>query len=304
MSGYLSPGATRGAVLALGTFDGVHRGHVALIHAAARDARSRELPLVAVTFDPDPDDIVHPQSLTPHLLTLPERIACLREAGADHVEVIPFTREVANLAPSDFVTRILLTEFRIHAIHVGYDFRFGARAAGDQDVLADLGATSGFTVVPHDLLQSVGQPITATRIRHAIADGDVAVAADLLGRPHRVAGRVMHGRGQGVEIGFATANVHPRERSALPRDGVYAGRVSVGADSFVAGISVGVPPTFPEAHDVLEAHLLDTTIDLYDAHVVVEFVVRLRDQRAFSSVAELHDAIDADIAAIREMVPR
>lgn len=282
-------------VAAVGVFDGVHLGHQALIASATARAAQLDVPCVAVTFDRDPDRVITPEAAAPQLLSLDEKVRYLAQAGADVVLVIAFCREVADLTPEAFLTDIFLDALDPLAVYVGHDFRFGHMAAGDVDTLRRFGEVHRFEVVDFELFEADGAPVTSTRIRALVAAGDVAGAAGLLGRAHRVDGVVVHGRGEGTELGVATANVEPEPQAALPGAGVYAGRVEATGGSWPAAISVGVPPMFPQATDVLEAHLIGFAGDLYGKRVTVEFTKRLRDQRRFDGVGELMTQIRDDI---------
>ncbi|HET6498173.1 MAG TPA: riboflavin biosynthesis protein RibF [Coriobacteriia bacterium] len=289
------------SIVALGVFDGVHLGHQELIASAKRDAARQGIPSVAVTFDRDPDQVLTPASAAPQLLTLPDKCHFLAEAGADIVLVVPFDAATAALSPGAFVTEVLLDAIAPCTLHVGVDFRFGHGAAGNADALSALGSAHGFSVVAHDLLSLAGSPVTSTRIRALIAAGDLQSAAGLLGRHHRVAGRVVHGRGAGThDLGVPTANVRAVPHAAVPADGVYAGWATV-ADGppFPAAISAGVPPSFPEATDNLEVHILDYSGDLYGCDLTIGFTARIRPLARFDSRDELAAAINDDIAAVR-----
>jgi riboflavin kinase/FMN adenylyltransferase len=181
------------------------------------------------------------------------------------------------------------------AVVVGHDFRFGHRAEGDVDTLVRYGADRGFAVVAHVLVRDGGEPVTSTRIRALIADGDVAGAARLLGRAHRVRGEVVRGRGEGAELDAPTANMEVGPFAALPGDGVYAGRVCIDGIAYTAALSVGTPPTFPEATAPLEAHVVGFRGDLYGRILSVEFVDRIREQRRFENIADLKAQIALDI---------
>lgn len=290
------------AVAAIGVFDGVHVGHQALVADAVRIARSRDVASVVVTFDRDPDQVVTPTAAVPQLLDLPDKLEYLTDLGPDAVLVVPFDKRLASMAPLAFLDEVLLHALEPQAVVVGYDFRFGHRAEGDVDVLMRYGAEHDFTVVAHDLVRVDGDPVTSTRIRALVAAGDVARAGGLLGRPHRVRGTVVHGREAGAELGAPTANLEVGPWAALPAGGVYAGRVRVADRDYAAGVSVGVPPTFPGSAAILEAHLIDFNGNLYDAALVVEFIDRIRDQRVFENTADLAKAIASDLAEVRRVV--
>jgi len=292
------------AVVAMGVFDGVHVGHAALVAEAAAEAASFDVPAVVLTFDRDPDQVVSPDSAAPQLLALADKCELLAEAGADIVLVVPFTPELAALSAESFLDDILSTACDPLAVHVGHDFRFGARASSDVGTLEAWGSRTATAIRAHDLVSAGGEPVTSTRIRALVAEGRVADAAALLGRPHRVRGVVVHGRGIGTEVAVATANVAIGRYDALPADGVYAGRAITGEGSvWPAGISVGVPPTFPQATDVLEAHLIGYDGSLYDVTLILEFIERLREQRAFPTTESLKAAIAEDLQRVTELVP-
>lgn len=287
------------AVLAIGVFDGVHLGHQQLLEETAHEAQVTGARAVAVTFDRDPDQVVTPDAAAPQLLTLEDKCRFIAECGIGAILVVPFTPDVAQMPAEDFLDRVLGTSVDVVAIHVGEDFRFGARAEGDTRTLITWAAAHDAEARPHELFEVDGEPVTSTRIRGLVGSGDVEHAAELLGRPTRVSGRVHVGRQQGRTIGFPTANVVPVPFAALPADGVYAGWAEVaGGMRYKAAISVGTPPSFPEARDYLEAHILGFSGDLYDSSITLSFVTKVRDQRAFGSIAELTDAIAADVEAI------
>lgn len=284
------------AVIAIGVFDGVHVGHRALLCDTVADARALGVASVAVTFDRDPDQVVAPETAAPQLLNLADKLRFIVETGVDNVLVIPFTPRVAEMAPEAFIDSVLLTALRPLAIHVGRDFRFGSRATGDVGTLERAGMARGFRLVGHELVTFDDRPVSSTRIRRLVAGGDIAAASRLLGRPPRVSGTVRRGRGEGASLGFPTANVTPDPYAALPADGVYAGRALLAdGDVWTAAISVGTPPSFPEARDYLEAHLIGYEGDLYDQPVTLEFFERLRAQRSFASLPDLTSAIAADV---------
>ncbi len=292
------------AVAALGVFDGVHLGHQALVREAVGLAHVRGAASVVVTFDRDPDQIVAPAAAAAQLLDLDQKLSLLEALGPDTVLVMPFTPELAATAPLVFLDEVLLDAMTPVSVVVGYDFRFGHRAEGNVDALVRYGAEHGFSVVAHDLIALDGAPITSTRIRRLVAEGDVVGAARLLGRSHRVRGTVTHGRGAGAGLGFATANLSTAPYSALPAAGVYAGSVEVDGSRHPAAISIGVPPMFPDATDDFEVHVIGFDGDLYGAVLEVEFLQRLRDQRTFTTTAELTQAIAHDIARTCEIAGR
>lgn len=294
---------TSRAVLAIGVFDGVHAGHRDLLADTVAEARRTGSASVALTFDRDPEQVLHPESASPALLTLDDRVDELCRTGVDIALVVPFTAELAALTAEQFLDDVVASSCHPVAVHVGRDFRFGARAEGDLDTLYVWGVENHVEVRPHDLLEVGGVPVTSTRIRALVDTGDVAAAAELLGRPTRVHGHVHAGRGEGADIGFATANVTPLDHACIPGDGVYAGRVRLtDGTTWPSAISVGIPPTFPEARDFLEAHLIGYEGDLYGDEVTLEFIERLRAQESFPTRSMLAEAIARDLETTREIV--
>ncbi len=269
--------------MVIGNFDGVHLGHRRVVARARAVADERGLPVVAVTFDPHPMAVLRPDHAPTTLTTIVERAALLEQAGADAVLALPFTREVAGWSPVEFVDRILVDLLHAAAVVVGANFRFGHRASGDVALLTEAGQERDFTTegIPLD-----GGPMvwSSTYVRTCLAAGDVAGAAEALGRPVTVRGVVVRGDQRGRELGFPTANVPTGQAAATPADGVYAGwlrRLDTG-ERYPAAISVGTNPTFDgERERRVESYVLDRDdpddwLELYDVEVEVEFVERLR----------------------------
>ncbi|MRS13048.1 MAG: bifunctional riboflavin kinase/FAD synthetase [Actinobacteria bacterium] len=289
------------AVIAIGVFDGVHVGHQALVADTIALARQKDVASCVLTFDRDPDQIVTPDHAAPQLTSLEDKIALLSVVGPDAILIVPFDEWTASLTPDDFVFDVLLDASEPVACMVGYDFRFGTHASGDAETLRHLGAIHGFAVTTHPLIQHGGTPVTSTRIRELVSAGEVAEAAELLGRPHRLRGDVVRGQGVGRSLGAPTANLHVDARFALPASGVYAGWAATTAGRYPAAISVGVPPMFPDATCDLEVHLIGFDGELYGTELLVEFGSRLRDMQRFDSVDDLMKAIAEDIARAAEL---
>jgi riboflavin kinase/FMN adenylyltransferase len=238
------------SVVTVGVFDGVHRGHQRIVAQAQAAAARLRLPVVVVTFDPHPDEVVRPGSHPPLLCSVRRRAQLLAGLGVSAVCVLPFTYEFSQLGPDEFVRAVLVD--RLHAAHVvvGENFRFGHRAAGDVPLLADLGEKYDFTAEGVALLTDAGETITSSAIRALLAAGDITAAAADLGRPHRVEGVVVRGQQRGRALGFPTANLQTLPHTAIPADGVYAGwLIGLDADGteserWPAAISVGTNPTF------------------------------------------------------------
>lgn len=289
------------AVCTIGAFDGVHRGHRFLFASVVADARRRGLPSVIVTFDPDPDELFLPTDRVHKLLDNEDRIGFLQRFGADFVVSVPFTRELAAHSAESFLAHIAGNVFKPRAIHVGSDFRLGANNAGNVDELRSLGMrrSAPCDVFGYDLVCNGEVPVSATRIRRLLMDdGDCAAASELLCRAHYVKGVVEHGRQQGRDFGFPTANVALDYPYVVPAEGVYACLVLT-PDQRVwpAAVNVGVPRTFAAEQGCgsIEANLVGFSGDLYGSPVSVAFVERLRGQQAFGSLDELISAVNGNI---------
>lgn len=298
-----APGAavSEPTVVTIGNFDGVHRGHQSLL-AATREAADG-VATVAITFDPHPVAIFAPDRAPKRLTTLERRIELLHEHGADHVRVLDFTREMAGWSPEKFVERVVLDQCHARAVVVGTGFRYGSRATGSIETLAESGRQHGFTAREVDLAgDGDGDAFSSTRVREAVEAGDVELAAQILGRPHEVTGTVVAGDRRGRELGFPTANVPVDDTYAVPPDGVYATRVVLPDGTRVpAATSIGTNPTFDGvAGRRVESYVLDRDdLDLYDREITVEFVTRLRDMVAYTTLEDLVRQMHRDVAAAR-----
>jgi riboflavin kinase/FMN adenylyltransferase len=297
------------SVVTIGVFDGVHRGHRRIIARAGEVAAERGLPLVVVTFDPHPDEVVRPGTHPALLCTARFRVELLDRLGVDAVCVLPFSVEFSRLAAEEFVRMVLADGLHAAAVVVGENFRFGHKAAGDVSLLGELGEKYNFTAEGVPLFTDGGVTVSSSSIRALLAAGDVAGAARDLGRPHRVEGIVVRGHLRGRALGFPTANAEPPPYTAIPADGVYAGWLAaLEADGseierWPAAISVGANLTFDSVDRTVEAYALDRDdLDLYGMHVAIEFAQRLRGMERFGSVAELVEEMRHDVAEARAIV--
>lgn len=303
-----------GAVLTLGTFDGMHRGHQAVLAEVTRRARAGRLTSVLVTFDPHPLAVVNPAA-APKLLTLPgEKEELVTAQGIERFVLMPFTPVVAQLDAEAFVRR-LCDEYAMRELVMGYDHGFGRGRAGDVELVQRLATTQDFAVAVVDAVRDNGQPISSTVIRTAIAHGDLESAARWLGRPYSIQGRVVRGAGRGRTIGIPTINLEsPDARKLLPPDGVYAVRVRIlesGAGIPAPGsrllggmMNQGPRPTFGEETRTLEVHLFDFDGEVYGETVNVEWVRRLRAVQAFASRDALVAQLERDRQAARATLNR
>lgn len=294
-------------VVAIGTFDGVHVGHRAVIGKAIELAAARSMKSMVMTFEPHPLAVLRPE-LAPSVLTPAGRkTALLGELGLDELLVVPFTRSFARIRADRFAEMLCAPPVGAECVVVGEGFRFGHGGAGTVDTLRAYGRTRGLTVqTPPTVASADGKPVSSTRIRRLLAQGRVAEAAPLLGRRHRVDGEVTGGEGRGRTLGFPTANLTLPTGIALPSNGVYAAIAHLGLERFVAAVNVGVSPTFTgdlAAPAVVEAFLLDFEgRDFYGASLGVEFVARLRDEERFDSVDDLVTQMHADVGRTRTLV--
>ena len=301
--------------LTIGVFDGVHRGHQELLRRVVAHARASGFVATALTFDPDPETLVHPEHECRSLSTVAEREALFRQYGIERVEVASFTPEVAAQTAGDFLGALRERCNYQHLI-VGEDFALGHDRAGTLDVLRKLGEERGFSVTGVPLSTHDRRVITSTWVREALADGDVKLARELLGRAYTISGVVETGAQRGRHLGFPTANVAPPPGRALPADGVYFVEVQVldgGADNgrerglgegttTFGVVNLGGRPTFGESERLLETHILDFQGDIYGARLSVAFVEQLRGTQRFGSVDELRSQIERDVATARSRI--
>ena len=274
------------SVVVIGVFDGVHKGHQALLNRAKDVADGR--PIIALTFDPHPRTVFAPDSVPPMLTTLADRVELLKIHNADQVAVMKFNASFAAMAPEDFVKNILVDQLHVGTVIVGKNFTYGAKAAGSVDSLIKSGLTFDFTVDVQDLAGGE-DPISSSRIRNLVLEGKVEAARELLSRPHRLDGVIVHGEKRGREIGYPTANLGKIDGQTIPADGIYAGWLTVGINFWPAAISIGTNPTFEgDRGRQVEAYALDQQgLDLYDKAASIEFGWFLRPTLKFNSLDEL-----------------
>jgi riboflavin kinase / FMN adenylyltransferase len=289
-------------VVTIGVFDGVHRGHQALIARALEKARALGLPLVLVTFDPHPSEVVRPGTHPPVLTPVARKAELVEELGVDAFCVLPFTTDFSRLPPDEFVHVLLVERLHAAAVVVGDNFRFGHRAAGDLALLRTLGSRFGFSTEGVGMLRDDDVTLSSTFVRSSIDAGDVSEAAKALGRPHRIDGIVVRGEGRGRQLGYPTANVRTDRHVAIPADGIYAGWAVLHRKRLPAAISVGTNPTFEGKQRTVEAYILDFDEDIYGVELGVEFVERLRGMVKFDSVADLVEQMGRDVERARDLL--
>ena len=308
-----TPGDLGRTVVTIGMYDGVHRGHQALIGAAVDRARALRRPSLLLTFEPHPAEVIRPGSHPAILTSIDRKTELVADLGVDDMCVLPFTQEFMRLSPGSFTHTVLVEHLHAAQVVVGQNFTYGHKAAGTVQTLAEEGRRFGFTVegVPLRGVEGDGDEVTisSTYIRACVAAGDMESAARALGRPHRVDGVVVRGDRRGRELGYPTANVETPAYTAVPADGVYAGhlvlrdpRTGRSKERFPAAVSVGTNPTFEGNRRTVEAYVLDFDGDLYGEHVGVEFASRLRAMAAFPDIPSLIAAMDDDIARTRALL--
>jgi riboflavin kinase / FMN adenylyltransferase len=291
-------------VLALGNFDGLHRGHAKILDRVRRRAGERAGTPAAMTFDPHPPRVVRPDKAPPLLMTTEQRLEALGRAGMQGVAVVRFTHEMSLWDPEAFVRTVLVDWLHVVEVWVGANFLFGHDRAGTFSVLRSLGSRYGFRAEKIDPVRYKDFVVSSTRIRRLLAEGRVDEAGALLGHHYFIDGTIVRGAGRGREIGFPTANIET-DNELFPPAGVYATTATLDGIAYPSVTNVGMRPTFGDVDRLqIETHLLEGGRDLYDAHARLSFVQRLRDERQFPDVDALRAQIEADVRAARRLFGR
>lgn len=287
-------------VLTIGNFDGLHRGHQALLERLKAHASALQLPAAVLTFEPSPREFFTPDQAPARLTSLREKLELIEDSGVGQVYVCRFDARLAALTASDFVERILTKGLAIRHLIIGDDFRFGKGRVGDFEFLQQAGQQHGFTVESMPTIDWQGERVSSSAVRETLEDGDIEHAERLLGRPYCISGKVVHGEKVGRQLGFPTANVQLK-RKRLALQGIFAVTVTgVGAQPVPGAASLGVRPTLGDnLKPVLEVHLLDFDRSIYGAHVCVNFLHKLRDEAKYASLNELKAQIARDVDATR-----
>jgi len=294
------------SAVSIGKFDGVHAGHRAVIAELNSLARREGLASVVVTFDRHPLALLNPSKCPTELVSVSQKLDLLAETGIDATVVLTFDHALSSLPPEDFVRDILVDTLHAKHVSVGRDFRFGAKGAGDADLLTELGRQYGFDVrLIDDVMPHGERRVSSTWIRELLSTGDVRSATRLLGHLPTVRGVVVHGAARGRELGFPTANLSPESEGLIPADGVYAGWLTDHGARYPAAISIGNNPTFDGVpQKQVEAYVLDQDIDLYDHVVEVAFVELIRGMVAFTGIEPLIRQIEDDVVKTRAILHR
>ena len=288
-----------GCVATIGNFDGVHLGHQAVLGQLADKSDELGLPVVVVTFEPQPQEFFRPQESPPRLTRFREKVQILRRYSVDRVLVLRFNKKFSLQSPDDFIQNLLVNGLGVKYLVVGDDFRFGKDRAGDFEMLQKAGAEHGFEVVNMHTFVLDDKRVSSTRVREALGAGDLNAAEKLLGRIYRMSGRVAHGDKKGRTIGFPTANIH-LHRINTPLLGVFAVELfGIGGEPLPGVANLGTRPTVNGMKTLLEIHLFDFDGDIYGAHVHVEFLHKLRDEERFDSFDDLKAQILIDVEQAR-----
>ena len=299
-------GRSRGIAYAIGNFDGLHQGHVAVVEQAKRLASEREAGFGVVTFEPHPRELLTPETAPLRLTRFQQKATQLRRLGVETLVVLPFDRALMSVSAEDFVTEILAKKLGAVALATGADFRFGHRRSGNVEILATIAATRGIVTTAVPPVQVGGRPCSSTAVRGFLSEGEIASANRMLGRPYALDGVVVTGDQRGRTIGFPTANLRPLgRRPLLPAHGVYAVRAGVvqqGRVTWHAAVAnLGARPTFDGREVRLEAHLLDGAHDLYGQRLQIAFLARLRPEQRFAGIDALKAQIEQDCIAARRV---
>ena len=303
--------AERPNVVAIGVFDGVHLGHQAVITTAVSEARKKKADTVVVTFSPHPSSVLRPKNHLPILTGLKLKTELIEQLEVSTLLVVNFTREVSELGPDKFIDQLLVTLLSATAVVVGEEFRFGKGAAGDVELLRKNGPENNFYVISVPLVLAEGSPISSTRIRKLLAQGDLEGAKALLGRYPRITGVVVKGHGRGGKVlGFPTANIETPDVGSVPGRGVYAGRVKLNSEKWhICVIDIGTSPTFEKQSKNMEIHVHVPGLDvnLYGKEIEAEIQLRIRDEKSFPDERALMRQIAGDIEvakrALSSMLP-
>lgn len=294
----------RGSVATIGSFDGIHRGHQAILAQVKARAEYYRLPSVAIIFEPQPREFFSGEQAPARLMRMREKVEAIFAEGIDRVCCLQFNRSLRSLSAEDFIRQVLVDGLAIRALVVGDDFRFGADRGGDHNKLVQSGAKYGFEVLDTETVLHQGERISSTRIRSALECGDFALAETLLGQPYEISGRVTYGQQLGTRLGIPTANVH-LNRYRAPLNGVFAVEALVEDCWYQGAANVGVRPTVGDLiKPVLEVHLFGVDRPLYQKHIRVRFRHRIRDEKKFASIEQMVAAIKQDFEVARAFFQR
>ncbi|MCF6235729.1 MAG: bifunctional riboflavin kinase/FAD synthetase [Gammaproteobacteria bacterium] len=299
---YNIPPNLKGCVVSIGNFDGIHLGHQQVITQLTDKAAELNLPSVVITFEPQPPEYFSENAAPSRLTRFREKFQALRQFSIDYLFYLRFDAAMVALSAEEFVQKVLINGLNVRYLVVGDDFRFGYRRQGDFALLKKMGEKLGFQVVQMNSFDMGQQRVSSTRIRHALTQGDLTTAENLLGRPYRISGRVAHGDKLGRTLGFPTANIH-LHRKTTPLSGIYAVEVfGLKKEPVIGAASIGTRPTVGGKQYLLEIHLLDFSEDVYGHYVDVDFKYKLREELHFESLEILKQQIKKDVARVRQLM--
>jgi riboflavin kinase/FMN adenylyltransferase len=299
--GFPAPGTIGGAHATIGTYDGIHRGHLSILKPLIADAHKAGSSSVMVTFEPHPRCVLDPDHCPASLTTLDEKTWICQQLGLTHMIVIPFTPQVAAITPAAFMSR-LMRGMHLERLMVGYDFAFGRGRRGDHPFLRRLGLRHGFSLEVRPAMERSGEPISSSRIRRLILLGQMRAASQLLGRDYVLRASIQHGEERGRLLGYPTANLKITPNKLLPANGVYAIRVQIDTAEYGGALNVGFRPTFGGNTLTVEAFVFDFEGDLYGRLLTVAFVQRLRGEKRFTSLTALQQQIARDVEKAKRIL--
>ncbi len=294
----------KGNVVTIGAFDGVHRGHQAILQQVVSQARERDLPSLAMIFEPQPHEYFSGEKAPARLMRLGEKVDALFAAGIERVFCLPFNRQFSALSAKAFIGRVLVDGLGVRSLVVGDDFRFGSGRTGDYAMLQAAGLEYGFDITDTTTYIVDDERVSSTRIRQVLEAGDFTLGACLLGKPYSISGRVVYGQQLGRKLGAPTANVH-LHRYRSPLSGVFAVQTRLANGECLPGVAnVGVRPTVcGDTKPILEVHLFDRDDNLYGQTIAVEFKYKIREEQRFNGIDELQEQIQKDIQQARAILP-
>jgi riboflavin kinase/FMN adenylyltransferase len=291
------------SVVTIGTFDGVHKGHQAIINDVVEKAHELHGESVLVTFDPHPRKLINPNDTLQLITPLKQKIALLEKTGIHHIVVMPFTPTFAAMSAEEYIEAFLVKKFAPAAIVIGYDHRFGHDRKGDLLLLEEAGSRFGFQVIEIPAQKIDEAAVSSTKIRNAIARGDMLLANEMLGRPYELTGAVIHGAKVGRQLGFPTANIQPTDKEQIvPANGVYAIFCTIKGNTYSGMLNIGIRPTVDSSLQLhIEAHIFDFANDIYNEEITISFVEKMREEQRFPSLDALKAQLVLDAQQARKV---
>lgn len=288
--------------LAIGAFDGLHKGHQLIINQALNEARKNNYPAAVLSFNPHPLEIIPGKNPPPSIVSRKQKISILEKMGIDYYFEQEFNQQFADLRAEEFINDILIDKIKVGTVVVGDDFRFAHKNEGNVEILTKMGELHGFTARVVSQLHASDDRISSTRIRGLLKNGKIKKAEKLLGRPYQMCGKVIHGKKIGRKLGFPTANIELETNYALPPEGVYAVKVKLNGEEYIASANIGFNPTFNNQKISFEVYILDFEGDIYGQSLCIDFVEFIRDEKSFDSKEKLISQMKQDILYTRNLL--